>query len=158
MGKAVSNQNRWDIRWIVLGLLRDRTCFTIPENCTQGTSISLWVRWGCSGCYQPRHLVQSTNSSFVAWSVMLSSYKYQGVKNFTLVARLGGEIPHLMQFSVATRKLCTLHCVLLNCNGTKCTGNALSIPAVAFSQQLLRETNFPQVAISLLVWSFHPMI
>ena len=67
-------------------------------------------------------------------------------------------MPHFMQFSVATRELCTLHCVLLNCNGTKCTGNALSIPAVAFSQQLLRETNFPQAAISLLAWSFHPMI
>ena len=70
----------------------------------------------------------------------------------------GGEMPHFMQFSVASRKLCTLHCVLLNCNGTKCSGYALSIPAVAFSQQLLRETNFPQVAISLLAWSFHPMI
>ena len=70
----------------------------------------------------------------------------------------GGEIPHFMQFFVATRELCTLHCVLLNCNGTKCTGNALGIPAVAFSQQLLRETNFPQAAISLLAWSFHPMI
>ena len=67
-------------------------------------------------------------------------------------------MPHFMQFSVAAHELCTLHCVLLNCNGTKCTGNALSIPAVAFSQQLLRETNFPQTAISLLAWSFHPMI
>ena len=45
----------------------------------------------------------------------------------------GEETPHFMQFSVATRELFMLHCVLLNCNGTKCTGNALSIPAVAFS-------------------------
>ena len=70
-----------------------------------------------------------------------------------------GEMPHFMQFSVATRELCTLHCVLLNCNGTKFTGNTLSIPVVAFSQQLLRETtNFPQAASSLLARSFHPMI
>ena len=51
-----------------------------------------------------------------------------------------------------------LGCVLLDCNGTKCTGNALSIPAAAFLQQLLRESYFKQVAIYLLVWPFHPMI
>ena len=48
-----------------------------------------------------------------------------------------------MQFSVATHELCTLHCVLLNWNGTKYTGNALSIPAVACSQQLLRRNKLP---------------
>ena len=63
-----------------------------------------------------------------------------------------------MQFSVSACESCMLGCVLLDCNGIKCTGNGLSIPAAAFSQQLLRETNFPQVAISLLVWSFDPMI
>ena len=63
-----------------------------------------------------------------------------------------------MQFSVDACELCMLGCVLLNCNGTKWTGNALSISAAACSQQLLRETRFQQVAISLLVWSFHPMI
>ena len=63
-----------------------------------------------------------------------------------------------MQFSVSACELCMLGCVLLDCNEIKCTGNGLSIPAAAFSQQLLREANFPQVAISLLVWSFHPMI
>ena len=62
-----------------------------------------------------------------------------------------------MQFSVAARESCTLHCVLLDCIGTKCTGNALNIPAAACSLQLLRETNFPQVAISFLLCSFHPM-
>ena len=65
-------------------------------------------------------------------------------------------MPHFIQLSVASHELCTLHCVLLNCNGTKCKGNTLSIPAVAFSQQLLRETNFPQAAISLHAWSFKP--
>ena len=59
-----------------------------------------------------------------------------------------------MQFSVATCESYMLGCVLLDCNGIKCTGNGLSIPAAAFSQQLLRGTNFPQVAISLLVWFF----
>ena len=48
-----------------------------------------------------------------------------------------------MQFSVATHELFMLHCVLLDCNGTKYTGNALSIPAVACSQQLLRRNKLP---------------
>ena len=48
-----------------------------------------------------------------------------------------------MQFSVGTRERFMLHCVLLDCNGTKCTGNALSIPAVACSQQLLRRNKLP---------------
>ena len=63
-----------------------------------------------------------------------------------------------MQFSVATHELCMLGCVLLDCNGIKCTENGLNIPVAAFSQQLLRETNFQQVVISLLIWSFHPLI
>ena len=65
---------------------------------------------------------------------------------------------HFTQFSVAARELCTLQCVLLDCNGTKHTGNALTIPAAACSQQLVRESSFSQVAISFLFWSFHPMI
>ena len=62
-----------------------------------------------------------------------------------------------MQFSVATCQLCTLHCVLLDCNGTKCRGNALSIPAVACSQQLLRRNKLPTVCyfFSFLVFSPH---
>ena len=48
-----------------------------------------------------------------------------------------------MQFSVATHELCMLHCVLLDCYGTKYTGNALSIPAVACSRQLLRRNKLP---------------
>ena len=31
----------------------------------------------------------------------------------------GGEMQHFMQFSVATREPCTLHCVMLDCNDTK---------------------------------------
>ena len=48
-----------------------------------------------------------------------------------------------MQFSVAIHELCMLHCVLFDCNGTKCTGNALNIPAVASSDQLLRRNKLP---------------
>ena len=71
----------------------------------------------------------------------------------------GGEMPHFMQFSVATRELCTLHCVLLNCNGTKCAENALSIPAVACSHQLLRRNKLPTGCyfFSFLVFSPHDM-
>ena len=71
----------------------------------------------------------------------------------------GGEKPHFMQFSVATHELCTLHCVLLNCNGTKCTGNARSIPAVACSQQLLRRNKLPTGCyfFSFLAFSPHNM-
>ena len=31
----------------------------------------------------------------------------------------GGEMQNFMQFSVATCEPCTLHCVMLDCNGTK---------------------------------------
>ena len=48
---------------------------------------------------------------------------------------------YLMQFSVSACESCMLGCVLLDCNGIKCTGNGLSIPAAAFSQQLLRKTS-----------------
>ena len=70
-----------------------------------------------------------------------------------------GEMPYFMQFSVATHKLCTLHCVLLNCNGTKCTGNTLSIPAAACSQQLLRRNKLPTGCyfFACLVFSSHDM-
>ena len=83
--------------------------------------------------------------------------KYQGVKNFTLVARLGEK--YFMQFSVATHELCMLHCVLLDCNGTKWTGNALSTPAAACSQQLLRRNKLPTgcFLFSFLVFSGHDM-
>ena len=66
---------------------------------------------------------------------------------------------HFMQFSVAACQLCTLHCVLLNCNGTKCTGNALSIPAVACLQQLLRRNKLPTGChfFACLVFSPHDM-
>ena len=70
----------------------------------------------------------------------------------------GGEMSHFMQFSVATCELCTLGCMLLNCNGTKCTGNSLSIPAVACSQQLLRRNKLSTGCYFFLFWSFHPMI
>ena len=59
---------------------------------------------------------------------------------------------HISYSYVSACESCMLGCVPLDCNGIKCTENGLSIPAAAFSQQLLRETNFPQVAISLLVW------
>ena len=69
------------------------------------------------------------------------------------------EKPHFMQFSVATRELCTLHCVLFNCNGTKYRGNALIIPAVVCSQQLLRRNKLPTgcYLIACLVFSPHNM-
>ena len=64
-----------------------------------------------------------------------------------------------MQFSVATCELLMLHCVLLDCNGTKCTGNALSIPAVACSQQLLSRNKLPTGCyfFACLVFSPHDM-
>ena len=68
------------------------------------------------------------------------------------------EMWHFTQFSVPAREPCTLGCVNLDCNGTKCTGNALSIPAPAFSHQILGEAKFCQVAISFLAWSFQLMI
>ena len=54
---------------------------------------------------------------------------------------------------------CTLGCVLLDCNGTKCTGNGLSIPAVACSQQLLRRNKLPTGSyfFACLVFSPHDM-
>ena len=66
---------------------------------------------------------------------------------------------HFMQFSGATRELCTLHCLLLDFNGTKCTGNALSIPAVPCSQQLLRRKKLPTGCyfFACLVFSLHDM-
>ena len=64
-----------------------------------------------------------------------------------------------MQFSVSACELCTLGCVLLDCNGIKCTGNALSIPAAAFSQQLLRRNKLPTGCyfFAYLVFSPHDM-
>ena len=64
-----------------------------------------------------------------------------------------------MQFSVATHELFMLHCVLLDCNGTKYTENALSIPAVACSQQLQRRNKLPTGCyfFACLVFSPHDM-
>ena len=61
-----------------------------------------------------------------------------------------------MQFSVATHELCMLHCVLLDCNSTKCTENALSIPAVACSQQLLRRNKLPTGCYFFVCLVFSP--
>ena len=68
-------------------------------------------------------------------------------------------MPHFMQFSVAACKCCMLHCVLLDWNGTKWTGNALSIPAAACSQHLLRRNKLPTgcLLFSFLVFSSHDM-
>ena len=68
-------------------------------------------------------------------------------------------MPHFMQFSVAACELCMLHCVLLDCNCTKWTGNALSIPAAACSQQLLRRNKLPTGSyfFACLVFSPHHM-
>ena len=64
-----------------------------------------------------------------------------------------------MQFAVATCELCMFLCVLVDCNGTKWTGNALSIPAAACSQQLLRRNKLPTGCffIFFLVFSCHDM-
>ena len=64
-----------------------------------------------------------------------------------------------MQFFVATHELCMLHCVLLDCNGTKCTGNTFSIQAAACSQQLLRRNKLPTGCyfFACLVFSGHDM-
>ena len=64
-----------------------------------------------------------------------------------------------MQFSVSACESCTLDCVLFDCNGTKCTGNGLSIPAVACSQQLLRRNKLPTGCyfFACLVFSPHDM-
>ena len=75
-----------------------------------------------------------------------------------LPKNLSHQIPHFIQVSVAAHEPCTLQCLLLDCNGTKWTRNALSIPAAACSQQILGERKFWQVVISLLVWYFSPMI
>ena len=67
--------------------------------------------------------------------------------------------PYFMQFSVSACESCTLGCVLLDCNGIKCTGNGLSIPAAAFSQQLLRRNKLPTGCyfFACLVFSPHDM-
>ena len=69
------------------------------------------------------------------------------------------EKPYSMQFSVSACESCTLCCVLLDCNGTKYTGNGLSIPAVACSQQLLRRNKLPTGCyfFACLVFSPHDM-
>ena len=43
---------------------------------------------------------------------------------------------NFMQFSTSACESYTLQSPLLDCNGIKCTGNDLNIPAAAFSQQL----------------------
>ena len=67
-------------------------------------------------------------------------------------------MPHFMQFSVPANKSCTLACVLVDCNGTKWTGNARASQQQLAHNSCWGETNFPQVAISfLLVFSGHDM-
>ena len=82
-------------------------------------------------------------------------------KLYKIVARkcVSYEILHFMQFSVATCESCMLHCVLLDCNGTKWTGNTLIIPAAACSQQPLRRNKIPTgcFLFSFLVFSCHDM-
>ena len=68
------------------------------------------------------------------------------------------EKPYFMQFFVSACELCMLGCVLLDSNGTKWTGNALSIPAAACSQQLLRRNKLPTGCLCFLFWSFQAMI
>ena len=64
-----------------------------------------------------------------------------------------------MQFTVSACESCMLGCVLLDCNGIKCTGNGLSIPVTAFSQQLLRRNKLPTGSyfFACLVFSPHDM-
>ena len=56
-------------------------------------------------------------------------------------------------------KPCMLHCVLMDCNGTKWTGNVLSIPTAACSQQLFRGNKLPTGCyfFSFLVFSPYDM-
>ena len=83
------------------------------------------------------------------------------MSQFTVISpkSISHEMPHFMQFSVAACEPYTLHCVLLDCNGTKSTGNALSIPAAACSQQLLGRNKLPTGCyfFSFLVFSGHDM-
>ena len=94
------------------------------------------------------------------------------------ICRFHVDLLEMSQIAVIWPKICfrwkpTFHTVLCSCmwivhvtlcavelqsNSTKCPGNALSIPGATCSEQLLRESSFSQVAISLLVWSFCPMI
>ena len=52
------------------------------------------------------------------------------------------EMCQSLQFSVAAHEPCTLGCVNVYWNGTKCTGNALSIRATAWSQQIGEKQSF----------------
>ena len=79
--------------------------------------------------------------------------------NFTEFRLHATSIPYSLiihTFSVATCELCMLDCFLFHCIGTKCTGNALNISGAGCSPQVLRETNFPQVAFSFLLCPFTP--
>ena len=87
----------------------------------------------------------------------LISLKFLNYSNFPYNL-FSHKISHFMQFSLAEYMNCACYTMCCSIVNTKRTGNALSIHPAACSQQLLRETNFPQVAISLLVWSFHPMM
>ena len=61
--------------------------------------------------------------------------------------------PYFMQFSVSACESCMLHCVLLDCNGIKCTGNGLSIPVAAERNKLRTGCYF----FAYLVFSPHDM-
>ena len=54
----------------------------------------------------------------------LVSLKSLNSQQFPQQSVSSDEMPHLMQFSEAAHKLCMVHCVLFDCNGTKWTGNA----------------------------------
>ena len=87
-------------------------------------------------------------------SVSIKITKYQGVKNFTLVAHMGRNATfHAVLCSYTWTMHITLCAVGLQWH--KITGNALSIPAAACSQQLLRRNNL--LFIFFLVFSPHDM-
>ena len=72
----------------------------------------------------------------------LVSLKSLNSQQFPQQSVSSDEMSHLMQFSEAAHELCMVHCVLLDCKGTKWKGNVQTIPAGSCSQQLWGETNF----------------
>ena len=89
----------------------------------------------------------------------LVSLKSLNSQQFPQQSVSSNEMPHLMQFSEAALEPCMVHCVLLDCNGTKWTGNALTNPPAACSQQLLRRNKLPTgwYFFACLVFSPHDM-
>ena len=91
-----------------------RTCFLRFQ--VRGTSIYL----------NALHMIPYT---FLTYIPSLKSLNL----NTSIHTNLPNEIFYIKSF-----ELCTLHCVMLKYNYTKCTGSALSIPAADCSQQILR--------------------